>query len=122
MLAHFLEGAKSLIEELGAEQALCSTLACMTGHTEEMRARSLLSNSDNFVTVMRALFLRRIVCYSSCPRLGSNPPSAVFLQVLFKSPQAISHTSYVWSFLRNKLDPSATQALLCSLYRFLSII
>ncbi len=54
MLAHFHGAANSLIQELGAEQALCCALACMTGHTEEMRARSLLSNSDNFVTVINS--------------------------------------------------------------------
>ncbi len=55
VLMHFKGAASSLIEELGAERALCCTLACMTGHTEEMRTRSLLSNSDNFVTVMNSL-------------------------------------------------------------------
>jgi ATP-dependent RNA helicase DDX21 len=48
----FIETARSLIETMGAEKALAAALACMTGHTQALRQRSLLSNTDGYVTIM----------------------------------------------------------------------
>jgi hypothetical protein len=40
-----------LVEELGAERAVAAALAVITGHTKPLRQRSLLSNSDGYITV-----------------------------------------------------------------------
>lgn len=48
----FVDVAKTLVESMGAEQALAAALACMTGHTQALRQRSLLSNTDGYVTLM----------------------------------------------------------------------
>lgn len=42
--------AQKLIDSMGPLEALSAALACLTGHTKPLRSRSLLSNSDDFVT------------------------------------------------------------------------
>lgn len=74
----FEDAAKKLIEEMGAQEALAAALACLTGHTKEMRSRSLLSNSDDFVTCQ------------------------------FQADQPIMSTGYVWTALRNVLPQEVT--------------
>jgi ATP-dependent RNA helicase DDX21 len=81
ILPHFQEAAASLIAELGPEEALTRALACITGHTKELRARSLLSNSEGYVTC------------------------------LFKNDKPIDFMSYVWTALRRRLDHSVTEAI-----------
>jgi GUCT (NUC152) domain len=79
VLPSFAAVAKRLIESRGAEAALCAALACMTGHTKALQARSLLSNSDGYVTLV------------------------------FKSDKPISYMAYVWGALKRKVDAEATE-------------
>ena len=46
----FESTAIKLINDLGAKEALCAALAVITGHTKPMKARSLLSNTEGFIT------------------------------------------------------------------------
>jgi hypothetical protein len=46
----FESAAQRLIADMGPVEALSAALACLTGHTKPLRSRSLLSNSDDFVT------------------------------------------------------------------------
>lgn len=75
----FESAAKKLMEEMGPLEAISAALACLTGHTKELRSRSLLSNSDDFVT---------------CG---------------FKSDQPIMSTSYVWTALKRVLPLEVTE-------------
>ncbi len=77
----FEDAAKKLMDEMGAQEALSAALACLTGHTKEMRSRSLLSNSDDFVTCQ------------------------------FQADQPIMSTGYVWTALRNVLPLEVTEAI-----------
>ncbi|CAM9449933.1 unnamed protein product [Chrysoparadoxa australica] len=78
VLPYFEESAAQLIEDRGAQAALCAALACMTGHKKLMRTRSLLSNSDGFVTF------------------------------LFESKTKIDFVGYVWTALRKRLESHVT--------------
>jgi ATP-dependent RNA helicase DDX21 len=64
----FESAAKQLLSEMAPEEALCAALALITGHTKPLRSRSLLSNSDDFVTCQftadRPVQVR--VCVSLC--------------------------------------------------------
>lgn len=62
-------------------EALSAALACMTGQTEVMSPRSLLSNSEGFVTVM------------------------------FKSERPIEYVSYCWNALRRVLPNDAVESV-----------
>ena len=75
----FETAAKKLMDEMGPLEALSAALACLTGHTQELRSRSLLSNSDDFVT---------------CG---------------FKADQPIMSSSYVWTSLRRVLPLEVTE-------------
>ena len=75
----FQAAAAKLVEEMGAEEALAAALACLTGHTKELRSRSLLSNSDDYVTCQ------------------------------FQADQPIMSTGYVWTALRNALPQEVTE-------------
>jgi ATP-dependent RNA helicase DDX21 len=79
VLPLFRDVAARLIAERGAEDALCAALALITGHTRAMAARSLLSNSTGYVTLL----------YS-----GATP---------------IHYPSDVWGQLRRKLDAAVTE-------------
>lgn len=46
----FESAAQRLIDSMGPSEALCAALALLTGHTKELRSRSMLSNSDDYVT------------------------------------------------------------------------
>lgn len=58
-------------------KALCAALACMSGRTEAMPVRSLLSNSEGFVTV------------------------------IFKSDHPIEYMAYCWTAIRRVLSSEA---------------
>jgi ATP-dependent RNA helicase DDX21 len=75
----FEAAAGKLIEEMGATEALSAALACLTGHTKELRSRSLLSNSDDFVTCA------------------------------FKADSPIMSTGYVWTALKKVLPYEVTE-------------
>jgi ATP-dependent RNA helicase DDX21 len=75
----FQDAAAKLIEEMGATEALSAALACLTGHTKELRSRSLLSNSDDFVTCA------------------------------FKADQPIMSTGYIWTALKKVLPFEVTE-------------
>lgn len=66
-----------LIEEKGAVNALCAALACITGRTEAMPVRSLLSNSEGHVTV------------------------------IFRSDHPIEYMAYCWTAIRRVLPSAA---------------
>lgn len=57
--------------------ALCAALACITGRTEAMPVRSLLSNSEGFVTL------------------------------IFKSDHPIEYMAYCWTAIRRVLSSAA---------------
>ncbi|CAM9259489.1 unnamed protein product [Ascophyllum nodosum] len=73
--------AIQLIEEKGAVDALSAALACITGQTELMPTRSLLSNSEGFVTVA------------------------------FKSDRPIEYMAYCWSALRRVVSAEAVDSV-----------
>ncbi|CAN0044441.1 unnamed protein product, partial [Phaeothamnion confervicola] len=73
--------ASRLIEERGALAALCGALACITGHKAPKQARSMLSNSEGFVTMR------------------------------FTSQQPVDYVAYVWSALRKRLAPEVTDGV-----------
>lgn len=62
-------------------EALCAALACITGRTEAMPARSLLSNSDGHVTV------------------------------IFRSDHPIEYMAYCWTALRRVISPAAADTI-----------
>ncbi|CAM9988704.1 unnamed protein product [Ectocarpus sp. 4 AP-2014] len=69
--------AEQLIDEKGALNALCAALACMTGRTEAMPVRSLLSNSEGHVTI------------------------------IFRSDHPIEYMAYCWTAIRRVLSSEA---------------
>ncbi|CAN0165128.1 unnamed protein product [Pylaiella littoralis] len=73
----YTSAAEQLIEEKGAVNALCAALACITGRTEAMPVRSLLSNSEGFVTV------------------------------IFRSDHPIEYMAYCWTAIRRVLSSAA---------------
>lgn len=66
---------------MGAAPALCAALACMTGRTEAMSARSLLSNSPGFVTMT------------------------------FRSDTPMEHMGYCWRALKRTIDPFIVETI-----------
>lgn len=52
VLTYFSAAAKRLIEEKGAEVALASALAVISGHTEPIKERSILCSAAGFTTVL----------------------------------------------------------------------
>ncbi|CAM9858796.1 unnamed protein product, partial [Ectocarpus sp. 6 AP-2014] len=69
--------AEQLIDEKGALNALCAALACMTGRTEAMPVRSLLSNSEGHVTI------------------------------IFRTDHPIEYMAYCWTAIRRVLSSAA---------------
>lgn len=51
MLQYFESAVKALIEEQGAERALCQAMAVISGYTKPFTARSLINSRDNAATV-----------------------------------------------------------------------
>ncbi|CAM9776765.1 unnamed protein product, partial [Choristocarpus tenellus] len=72
---------EELIAEKGAMESLCAALACMTGRTSKMEARSLLSNCEGHHTIM------------------------------FTSDRPIGYTAYCWTALRRVFPPAITESI-----------
>lgn len=70
--------SEQLIEEKGAVNALCAALACITGRTEAMPVRSLLSNSEGYVTA------------------------------IFRSDHPIEYMAYCWTAIRRVMSSAAS--------------
>jgi ATP-dependent RNA helicase DDX21 len=51
VMPYFRDAARALVEQLGAEEALCAALAHISGYCEKPKERSLLGSSEGFVTV-----------------------------------------------------------------------
>jgi len=51
-IEYFLDSAKTLIEDRGAEYCLAAALAAMTGYHTRVESRSLLCGMENFVTII----------------------------------------------------------------------
>jgi ATP-dependent RNA helicase DDX21 len=49
---HFKDVARALIKERGAENALCAALAKLSGHAAGLKSRSLLTCSEDFITLL----------------------------------------------------------------------
>jgi ATP-dependent RNA helicase DDX21 len=73
VLPHFQETANSLIESMGAEKCVAAAIAVLSGYTQPILGRSLLTGSEGFRTIM------------------------------FCSPQPIFSTSYVWNAVNKVL-------------------
>jgi ATP-dependent RNA helicase DDX21 len=99
----FEEAANKLIEDMGPVEALSAALAVITGHTKPLRSRSLLSNSDDFVT---------------CQFLAGRPiqVSRVALSIVVdRGPQRLigwcQAVGYVWTALRRVFPMDVTEAI-----------
>ncbi|CAM9882379.1 unnamed protein product, partial [Hapterophycus canaliculatus] len=92
VLALYKSAAEELIEEKGAVNALCAALACITGRTEAMPVRSLLSNSEGFVTV------------------------------IFRSDHPIEYMAYCWTAIRRVMSSAAAGNIRGMQVRSLSVI